>query len=938
MSFTRARRGSGGSARSLTADVHEGDHMLSRGFSSHRTSARRLIITLAGLGLALGMLPVVTGALPGSPAIHARADDVTLGQDAMRDSWDQNESPALIGPAAVKTFSATPRLNISVSGSVFAQPLVIPTSPGATTKEVIVATENDQVSAYPAGSAGIGSKPLWQKSLGSPFNITKVSSLSKCTDLTPNIGITGTPVYDPNANKLYMFANIVDPGTNTPHYYLAQLDATTGAIGPLIHISGRPTNNSNIKFQAAQQMERPGVLLLPDGSVMAGFASHCDFKPYVGFVTRVVPSSGAYTLWSDESGTTYNQAGIWQGGSGFMMDTQNRIFLASGNGVSPSTGTAGTSPPGQLAESVMQMVVNSDGTLKASQFFSPSNASSLDAADTDYGGGGPVGVRFAMGNNSNVLVQVGKEGKIFLLNRDNLGGRHSSNQDLFETKLYGGEWGHPAVFGANNITSTNANNSGDYLVYVGKDDFLRVFRFAITSGGAPVISNTAISTLQYGYTSGSPVVTSQGNDPSNAVIWAVFTPNTTGKTGVGSVLEAYSLSDATGSGCTSTSQCKLSTIWHSNTFTSAKFSVPATSDGWVYVGTRDGHLLGFAAPGTAAPVVGSTASFAATPVGSTTGQGVSVTAQQPLTVTGPPTASGGVSNGTGANQFTAGQVTLTHGGTTTPVTSYPVTLAKGDKLTTQVTFAPSSPGGNDGSLSVPTSSATAPAVSVPLTGDATHPGLTALPGTLQFMGAPDQHVIPVAVGITVPLTVNITNYGTTTQTVTSVTPPSGQFSASNLPLVGQQIKPGSTVSVQVNFAPTTVGPASSQLTIASSSGPPAVVSLAGTGDAAVSQFTPVNPVVNFGTIPVGKKATATVFISNTGNTESTIQGAAPVATPFAATLSPNPQMPFNAESDLAIPVTFKPKKTGTFSTQYKLTWKDVNGTHTVSVTLTGTAV
>jgi len=81
-----------------------------------------------------------------------------------------------------------------------------------------------------------------------------------------------------------------------------------------------------------------------------------------------------------------------------------------------------------------------------------------------------------------------------------------------------------------------------------------------------------------------------------------------------------------------------------------------------------------------------------------------------------------------------------------------------------------------------------------------------------------------------------------------------------------------------------------------------------------------------------------VFITNTGNTQSTIQGAAPVAGPFAATLSPNPQMPFNADSDLAIPVTFKPKKKGTFSTPYKLTWKDVNGTHTVSVTLTGTAV
>jgi hypothetical protein len=910
--------------------------MLSRGFPAfHRTSARRLVVTLAGLGLALGMLPVVTGALPGSPAIHARADDVTLGQDPMRDSWDQNESSAAIGPSAVPSFQQ--RLNRSVSGAVYAQPLVIPTAPGASTKEVIVATENDQVTAFPAGSGGITGNPIWQKSLGSPFNITKVSSLTKCTDLVPNIGITGTPVYDPNTNELYMFANIVDPGTNTPHYYLAQLNATTGAVGPLIHISGRPTNNSHIKFQAQQQMERPGVLLLPDGSVMAEFASHCDFKPYVGFVTRVVPSSGAFTLWSTESGTTYNQAGIWMGGSGAVLDPQGRIFVTSGNGVSPSSGTAGTSPPGQLAESVIDMKVNSSGTLSPTDFFSPSNASSLDAADTDYGAGGPVGVGFTMGNYSHVLVQVGKDGRVFVLNRDGLGGRHSTDQDLFVSKNYGGEWGHPALFGSNNITSSNANTSGDYLVYVGKDDVMRLFRAAITTANKPWMSNIAVSSLKYGYTSGSPVVTSAGNDPTSAVIWEVNTPDTTGKTGAGSQLMAYSLSSGTGSSCTSASMCTLKVLFTSPKFTSAKFSVPATSDGWVYVGTRDGHLLGFAAPGTAAPTVGSTATFAATSVGATSSTAVPMTAQHPVTVTGPPTTPG-TSNGGSASPFSPGQVTLTHGGTTTPVTSFPVTLAKGDKLTTQVSFAPTSAGGNTGTLSYPTSSATSPAVSVPLSGEATQTGLTPSSGTVQFMGAPDQHVIPVAVGITVPQTVNITNYGTTTQTVTSVTPPSGPFTALNLPLVGQQISPGSSVTVQVQFTPTAAGPASSTLTIAGSSGPPAVVTLNGIGTAAVSQFTAANQVVNFGHVPVGKKATATVFISNTGNTESTIQGAAPLSGPFAATLKPNPHMPFNAESDLAIPVTFTPTTKGTFSTPYQLTWTDVNGTHTVSVTLTGTAV
>jgi hypothetical protein len=905
--------------------------------SDHPTSARRLFLVLAGLTVALGMLPVVTGALPGSPAPHARADDVTLGQDPLRDSWDQNETSATMGPSVVPSF--VQRFKVAVSGAVYAQPLVVtvPAISGVgTTKEVVVATENDQVYALDPGTGAT----IWHENLGSPFVIGKVSSLSHCTDLVPNIGITGTPVYDPNANELYMWANIVDPGTNTPHYYLVGLDATHGTVKQQIHTHGHPTNDSRITFSAQQQMERPGVLLLPDGSVMGEFASHCDNKPYTGYVMRVVPATGAFSIWSDESGTTYNQAGIWMGGSGAMLDPQGRIFVTSGNGVSPSKGP-GSKPPGQLAESVIDMKVNSSGSLSPTDFFSPANAPSLDASDTDYGGGGPVGARFAFGAFSHVLAQVGKDGRIFLLNRDSLGGREQgsggTDADLFVSKNYGGEWGHPALFGDTTITSSNANNSGDYLIYVGKDDNMRLFRAALTSSGKPWLSNTAKSSLVYGYTSGSPVVTSQGDDPTTAVIWEVNTPNTTGKTGAGSQLMAYSLSSGTGSSCSSTSMCTLHVLWTSPTFTSAKFYVPATSDGWVYVGTRDGNLLGFAAPGTAAPTVSSTASFAPTSVGSTTGQQVSLTAQQPLTVTGPPTTAG-TANGLPVSQFTTGQVTLTHGGSTTPVTSYPVTLATGDQLTTQVTFAPASAGGSSGTLDFPTSSATFPTVSVPLTGEATQDGLNAQPSAIQFMGAPDQHVVEVAVGITVPQTVEITNYGTTTQTVTSVTPPSGPFSAVNLPVVGQQIKPGSSVTVQVRFSPTTAGPATGTLTIAGSSGPPAVVTLAGTGIAAVSQFTSPSPVVNFGTIHVGKKAAATVFITNTGNTESTIQGVAPLTGPFEATLSPNPQMPFNADSDLAIPVTFKPKKKGSFSTQYKLSWKDVNGTHTVSVTLTGMAV
>jgi len=330
----------------------------------HHRSARRLLMAAAGLALIAGVLPTVAGAVPGTTAV-AHADDVTASQNLLRNGWDSNESA--MGPSVVPSF--VQRFNATVDGAVYAQPLVV----GST---VIVATENDQVYGLDAGTG----TQLWHTSLGSPYPISTVSTFAKCTDLLPNIGVTGTPAYDPATNDIYMFANIMTNGS--PAYFMVQMD-TSGNVIHETPISGHPSNNSNITFSAKYQMERPAVMVL-DGAVYGAFASHCDFKPYSGYVARVNLSTNSATLWSDESGVTYNQAGIWQSGGGIMSDGSGRIFVTSGNGVSP-TARAGTSPGGQLAESVIRLGVNTDGTLSAKDFFSPSNAPSLDAADTDYG-------------------------------------------------------------------------------------------------------------------------------------------------------------------------------------------------------------------------------------------------------------------------------------------------------------------------------------------------------------------------------------------------------------------------------------------------------------------------------------------------------------------------------------------------------------------------
>ena len=632
-----------------------------------------------------------------------------------------------------------------------------------------------------------------------------------------------------------------------------------------------------------------------------------------------------------------------------MSDGSGRVFVTSGNGVSPVK-RAGTSPGGQLAESVIRLAPNTTtGAVSAQDFFSPANAPTLDAGDVDYGAGGPVGVQFPIGPFS-ALAQIGKDGRIWLLNRNALGGReqgpNGTDASLFVGKAYGGEWGHPAIFGDTAVTIANSHTTpvdNDFLFSVGKDDVMRVFRFYESSTGKPGLTNLANSSLTYGFTSGSPVVTSNGDDPTSAVIWEVFTPNTTGKTGVGSMLEAYSLGKVASSGgvpspCTSASMCTLTNIWHSGTFTSAKFSIPATSQGWVYVGTRDGHLLAFATPSATAPAAPLASTLPQTAVGSTSSQPVSVTATKTVTITGA-TASTGANNTqtTTASEFTAGQASVTKKGSKTAVpVTFPVRLTKGDKLSVQTSFTPAAPGGSSGTLSLSTNLSAAPTIDVPLTAEGTTEGIVAQPSAQTFPLAPDQGVTPVPIGIQKPEIVTISNLGTATQTITSVTPPLAPFSASNLPAVGTKLNPGASIAVQVTYAPTSPGPATGSFTIAGSSGQKAVVSLSAIGTPAVSQLTASSPSVNFGTIPVGKKATAYFQVSNTGNTQSTVNGVSNLSAPFAAPLKPDVGLPFNSDSDLLLPVTFTPTAKGNFSTQYKLQWRDVNGSHTVIVTITGT--
>jgi hypothetical protein len=861
--------------------------------------------------LALALLPVVTGAVTPGHAALARADDTTASQDNLRTGWDPSEpglSPSVVGGGTFGQVFSTP-----VNGQVYAQPLVV----GSV---LIVATENDQVYGLNAATGTVE----WSRSLGTPYNITF------CPNLTPNIGVTGSPVYDPANGNVYLMAQVMRG--SAPVYRLYGIDPHTGHIIKRQLIGGNPANDPSISFDAAQQLERPGLLLL-NGWVYAAFGSNCDHQPYVGFVAGADLSSNAKTLWTDESGVTDNQAGIWQSGGGLMSDAGGRIFFTSGNGVSPPPGP-GTSPSGQLAESTVRLAVQADGSLAARDFFSPANAPSLDAADTDFGSGAPAGLPFGTSIYPHLLVQAGKDGRIFVLNRDRLGGREQgtggTDAAVGVFSPYAGQWGHPAVFADTpTLTASNTATAGDYMYYVGRNSPLRVLKFGAGSSGTPTLSDVANSSATFGYTSGSPVVTSDGANPASAVVWVVYA---SGPTGSGSTLEAFPAAPA--STCTSSTPCTLSPIWSAPIGTASKFTIPATSNGMVYVGTRDGHVLGFGVT-TAAPLAGTTPlTFSQTSVGTRTTAKATVTATTKITVSGV-----SASATTGADSFRMGQVTETvnGNGNQVPVT-FPAKLSPGDSLNVPVAFAPAVPGGSVGTLSFATDSVAFPSVNVPLAGQGTQTGLYPSTSALAFHLVLNDGtaITDVPVGTAVPLTVDITNGGTSPETVNSVTPPAAPFTAHGLPAPGTVINPGESLTVQANFAPQRAGPATGSLTIADGDGTSATVDLSGTGLPPTSKFGAAPAAVNFGSIPVGHTATGTFRIANTGNLPATVTRVARPTAPFRARYRVAHGLPVNPGDDLVITVTFSPASTGAFATAYHLTWTDRFGAHTLDVPLTGT--
>lgn len=500
---------------------------------------------------------------PSSPATPTTGTDmVTYKNDVLRTGQNTTESVLTTADVSASTFGLLRTL--PVDGKVDAQPLYLSKlAVGSATHNVVyVATENNSVYAFDADSG----TPLWMVSLTGSGETT--SDTHGCSQVSPQIGITSTPVIDRSAGPhgmLFAVAMSKDTSGNY-HQRLHALDVATGA-----EIAGSPKDISatymGTSFAPGQYAER-AALLVTNGTIYTSWTSHCDNAPYGGWVIAygesTLAQTGVLNVAVGASGTGFASQGpsIWMSGGGPAADAAGNVYVLTGNGrFEPTLDSNGFPSGGDYGNSFVKISANA-GALTVADYFALTNAVAESGNDIDLGSGGIMLLTDqtdATGTVRHLAVGAGKDGNLYVVSRDSLGKFSPTTNNIWQEldgALPGGIWSTPAYFNG--------------TVYYGPSGgSLRSFSISNALLSSSAVSQTA---TQFAYPGTSPVVSANGT--ANAIVWTY--ENTTP-----AVLHAY---DATN---------LAHELYNSNQAANGrdnfgagnKFIAPAVADGKVFVAT-----------------------------------------------------------------------------------------------------------------------------------------------------------------------------------------------------------------------------------------------------------------------------------------------------------------------------------------------------------------
>lgn len=444
-----------------------------------------------------------------------------------------------------------------VDGQIYAEPLYVQgvNVAGAGVHNVVyVATENDSVYAFDAD--GSTTTPLWQLSLiPAGGQVLGIADIGGCSNISPQIGITSTPVIDPVTNTIFLVARskIVSGGVTTYYQYLHAIDITSGAerSGSPVSIQASVNSNSGtVNFDPEMQNQRAG-LFLDNGIVYIGWGSHCDIETYHGWLMGYQESTLQQVAVFNSSPNGI-EAGIWQSGGAPAVDEFGYIYLMIGNGT-----TDGNTGGNDWAEGLMKF---NPADLSIADYFLPSNFATLNNSDLDLGSGGPLLIPDQPTPPTQMLVAAGKQGMVYLVDRTNLGQYNSSGNQILQVLPAG------TVPTAHSMPAYWQNN----IYFCGVGDHAKSY---LLFNGLLSTSPTSQSAITYSYPGATPVVSANGS--TEGLLWVLTTVK--GNNAVLHVYDAVNLSRELYNSSQSGGRDQAGIA--------AKFAVPTVANGKVYVGT-----------------------------------------------------------------------------------------------------------------------------------------------------------------------------------------------------------------------------------------------------------------------------------------------------------------------------------------------------------------
>ena len=516
----------------------------------------------------------------------AQKSVLTQHNNINRTGWYDNET--ILNKTNVHAGSFGKIFTRSVDDQIYAQPLIklklnIPNK--GLKNVVFVCTVNNSVYAFDADSANI-STPYWQKNLTPQHSrvINRNDETGACggfyRDFSGNMGIVGTPVIDSTTNTMYLVARSVDTtgGTKSFKQYLHALNITTGAeksgspvlIAASVDGTGDGSVNGKVFFSALHNNQRGG-LLLSNGIVYIAWSSHCDWGPYhgwlIGYDKTSLQQKYAYATTPDG----YN-GGIWMSGGGPSADDNGNVYLAVGNGSVGKNGDATNLR--NRSESALKLAPSGSGfTIKS--YFTPKNYQTLEGADLDFG----VTQVMLIPNTNRAMVGV-KDGHIYLLNRDTMGGYSSVKDNVIQT----------IDLGSNSFLRSSMSyykGSKEYVYSWSENSLLRAYPYNRSTNKFD-LNNTIVSGLQgpTGNNGALLSVSSNKSVDSTGILWASYAANGDANQSVRpGILRAIDANDVT------------KELWNSsvdpndNPGNYAKFNCPTIANGKVYLATFSNKLV-----------------------------------------------------------------------------------------------------------------------------------------------------------------------------------------------------------------------------------------------------------------------------------------------------------------------------------------------------------